>query len=261
MRRHEKPIADLARKFGVSISRVSTQAPLPVEATEIDAQIISRVSDFTMTSRERLWALISAVRYLERLGIEGDFVECGVWRGGSVMAMTHTLIDVGNTDRRIWLYDTYEGMTAPTDLDVAEDSGMAAQSLLASTPVADGDNIWCVASLEDVVTNVLGTGYPRANLEFVRGPVEQTLDVQVPDTIALLRLDTDWYESTHASLTHLYSKLVPGGVCILDDYGHWQGARTAVDRFFEESNVRPLMPIDFSGRIFIKPYGPTHIIE
>lgn len=255
MRAHEKFIADAARRFGLSISRTSTKQPLPVEATTTDERVIDVVSPYTMTSRERLWSLIQSVRYISQLEVPGDFVECGVWRGGSVMTMALTLMDLNQVNRTLWLYDTFEGMTRPTDVDVAADSGMTAQELLDSTPIADGDNVWCVASLDDVRTNVLGTGYPEDHVRFVTGPVEETLEFEIPDRIALLRLDTDWYESTRASLEHLYGKLVPGGVCILDDYGHWQGARKAVDEFFLADNVRPLMmPIDFSGRVFIKPH-------
>lgn len=255
MRGYEKVIADTARRFGISISRISSQAALPVEASETDADIIDSVSPFTMTSRERLWALISAVRYLERAGIAGAFVECGVWRGGSVMTMAYTLLESGNSSRQLWLYDTYSGMTPPTEVDIAADTGVSAESLLERTPVADGDNVWCVASLTDVRSNVMSTGYPEDRFVFVEGPVEETLSESSPDTVALLRLDTDWYESTRASLEHLYPRLAPGGVCILDDYGHWKGARKAVDDFFSEQHIRPLMmPIDFSGRIFIKPH-------
>ena len=248
----------MARRVGVSISRTSSIPPLPVEATTEDARIIDSVSSFTMTSRERLWSLIQAVRYVENQGLQGDFVECGVWRGGSVMTMAHVLLQGGDGQRTLWLYDTYAGMTEPTDIDVAADTGASARDILASTPVADGDNVWCVASLADVRANVGSTGYPMDRLRFVEGPVEQTLLDRVPDSIALLRLDTDWYESTRVSLEVLYPRLVPGGVCILDDYGHWQGARAAVDEFFSSNALRPLMiPIDFSGRIFIKPFASS----
>ena len=80
-----------------------------------------------------------------------------------------------------------------------------------------------------------------------------TLLDRVPEQIAILRLDTDWYESTKTELEVLYPRLAPGGICILDDYGHWQGARQAVDEYFSHNQPRPLiMPVDFSGRIFIK---------
>ena len=254
MKAYERWINAAARPFGVQVSRLGSHGnQLPVEATESDAELIASLRPFTMTSATRLWSLIQAVRFLEREGIEGDFVECGVWRGGSVMAMASTLMQMQSTARRLWLYDTFEGMTEPTERDVEAASGMKASTLLASTEIADGNNVWCVAGLDDVQRNVASTGYPSSQCTFVVGDVAQTLKRESPERIALLRLDTDWFESTQASLTALYPKVVVGGICILDYYGHWRGAREAVDEYFTVRDYVPLMhPIDFSGRIFVK---------
>lgn len=210
-----------------------------------------------MTSGERLWSLINAVRHVIDNRVPGDFVECGVWRGGSVMAMAHELSALNVSDRQIWLYDTYAGMTAPTAADVESGTGVTAANMLSNTEVADGDNVWCVAGLADVQRNVFSTGYPREQFTFVEGDVAQTLLESAPEQISLLRLDTDWYESTRMELEVLYPRLAVGGVCIFDDYGHWQGARKAVDEYFEGLGHRPYMhPIDYSGRVLIKtqPY-------
>ena len=251
----EEFVGKTASRFGLSISRVSTlENRLPVEATSQDRAVIDSVRPFTMTSPERIWSLLRAVEYVHENKVTGDFVECGVWRGGSVMAMIAQLQKLKAPERRIWLYDTFEGMTAPTGLDVDSVAGVTAAQLLESTDVADGNNVWCVASIEDVETNLFRTGYSQGNLIFVKGDVAVTLQETAPEQIALLRLDTDWYESTKAELETLYPKLVPGGVCILDDYGHWKGARKAVDEYFQQLGARPLvMPIDFSGRMFTKP--------
>lgn len=206
-----------------------------------------------MTSNERLWSLLNAVRHVVDTRVAGDLVECGVWRGGSVMAMASELKSLGSTDRRIWLYDTFAGMTAPTTEDVEEGTGVTAYSMLKSTPVADGDNVWCVAGLADVQANVRSTGYPFEQFTFIEGDVGKTLLQTAPEKISLLRLDTDWYESTKMELEVLYPRLSIGGVCIFDDYGHWQGARRAVDEYFEKLGYRPYMhPIDYSGRVLIK---------
>lgn len=206
-----------------------------------------------MTSNERLWSLLNAVRHVVDTRVAGDLVECGVWRGGSVMAMASELKSLGSTDRRIWLYDTFAGMTAPTTEDVEEGTGVTAYSMLKSTPVADGDNVWCVAGLTDVQANVRSTGYPFEQFTFIEGDVGKTLLQTAPEKISLLRLDTDWYESTKMELEVLYPRLSIGGVCIFDDYGHWQGARRAVDEYFEKLGYRPYMhPIDYSGRVLIK---------
>jgi len=207
-----------------------------------------------MTSSERIWALLESVRYMTAQGIPGSVVECGVWRGGSMMAAALQLQALDAADRELWLYDTFTGMTEPTDEDREAASGVTAQELLASTPVADGDNVWCLADENDVRANMNSTGYPADLLTFVKGDVSQTLKQSAPDQVALLRLDTDWYASTKVELEVLYQRLTPGGICILDDYGHWEGARKAVDEFFIEQPPRPLMiPIDYSGRVFVKP--------
>ena len=256
MRTYERAIDRLARRFGVVISRAgSAENRLPVEATTEEARYIADLKPFTMTSSERLWALINAVRYVTNEGIEGDFAECGVWRGGSVMAMAGELCRLGVSNRRIWLYDTYAGMTAPTEKDVEAGTGASASAMLDSTSVADGNNVWCVAGRTDVEANVYSTGYPRDQFTFIEGDVAQTLRTAVPESLALLRLDTDWYESTKIGLEVLYPRLVRGGVCILDDYGHWEGARHAVDEYFASHGPRPFMhPIDYSGRLFIKTH-------
>jgi len=206
-----------------------------------------------MTSPERLWSLLGAVRHVVNTEVAGDFVECGVWRGGSVMAMAKELRALGVTDRRIWLYDTFAGMTPPTSADIEAGSGVTAREMLATTPVQGGDNVWCVAGREDVEENVRSTRYPFEQFTFVEGDVAQTLRQNAPEKIAILRLDTDWYESTKVELEVLYPRLSVGGVCILDDYGHWQGAREAVDEYFDKLGSRPYMhPIDYSGRVMIK---------
>ena len=248
-------MARTARKLGLEISRVSSQGRrLPVEALPSDAAAIASLQDYTMTSAERLWSLMESVRYVVNEGISGDFVECGVWRGGSVMAMLNELRNLKAMDRRVWLYDTFAGMTPPSSADVEASTGRHAYELLSATPKGTGNNVWCIADLHDVTRNITSTGYPMDLIEFVEGDVVETLADRIPETVALLRLDTDWYESTRASLETLYPRLAVGGICILDDYGHWQGARKAVDEYFTELGHRPLMhPIDYSGRIFMKP--------
>lgn len=254
MRTIEAWIDKAARACGLQISRVSSHyMRLPIEASPEDSAVIASLRPFTMTSGERLWSLLNAVRYVVDAGIPGDFVECGVWRGGSVMAMASQLVRMGVTDRQIWLYDTFTGMTAPTDHDVEAASGTRARDLLATTSPGDGNNIWCIADKADVERNIASTTYPTSRFTLIGGDVAETLLEHVPTTISLLRLDTDWYESTRISLEVLYPRLAVGGVCILDDYGHWQGARRAVDEYFEVRGIRPFMhAIDFSGRVFIK---------
>jgi len=255
VKRYEDVIDRTARRLGLQVSRVaSAHDRLPGDATPADAAVIAALRPYSMTSAERLWTLLNAVRYIVAEGVPGDVVECGVWRGGSMMAAAGELVRQGDTERTLWLYDTYAGMTPPTEADVEAGTGVTAAEMLASTSVGDGNNVWCVAGRSDVEANMGSTGYPMERITFVEGDVAQTLLTSAPSSIALLRLDTDWYESTKVGLEVLYPKLAVGAVCILDDYGHWEGARKAVDEYFAEHGPRPFMhPIDYSGRVFLKP--------
>jgi bifunctional ADP-heptose synthase (sugar kinase/adenylyltransferase) len=100
---------------------------------------------------------------------------------------------------------------------------------------------------------MLMTGYPSSNLIFVQGKVEETLPRVIPDNISLLRLDTDWYESTRHELIHLFPLLSKSGVLVLDDYGYWAGARKAVDEYVVENNIKILLDrVDGTGRVGLK---------
>lgn len=213
-----------------------------------DAQIITRVSAFTMTSIERLSAMIDSVRYIVASKIPGSIVECGVWRGGSMMAAALAMIEEGNTDRNLYLYDTFDGMSSPDDaVDRSFDNTLASTQLRAEEK---GTGIWCKASLDDVRANVLSTGYQSENVHFVKGKVEDTIPAVLPNEIAVLRLDTDWYESTKHELEYLYPRLSKGGLLIIDDYGHWKGARRACDEYFSKLDNPPfLQRIDYTGRL------------
>ena len=162
------------------------------------------------------------------------------------------LLRKGISDRKIWLYDTFEGMSAPSQVD-KNVQGHAASALLDVQDKKDDTSIWCYASMEDVQRNLYATGYPKDNLVFVRGKVEDTLSKNMPGPLSLLRLDTDWYESTKIELELLYPLLVRNGVLIIDDFGFWEGAKKAVVEYFDKiEEPRFLHRIDFTGRILIK---------
>ncbi len=247
-------IQSLARRLGIEVTRYrpSGDGVIPADIDASAAATIRAVRPYTMTSPERLFALIQAVRYVSRASVPGDVVECGVWRGGSMMAAAMTLLERNDVSRELYLFDTYEGMTAPTPRDVSLD-GHAARDLLNARPRSEEDPVWAYAQLESVKAAMHGTGYDPARVRFVRGPVEQTVPGSAPQRIALLRLDTDWYESTRHELLHLYPRLARGGVLIIDDYGHWKGARQAVDEYLAETGAKLLLHrIDYTGRVAVK---------
>ena len=214
-------------------------------------QIYKAASSFSMTSPERMYAAYQAAKYITQNNIPGDVVECGTWKGGSAMICALTLLHFNSKQRKIYLYDTYEGMSNPTEKDVSLDEMSAFKNW--NKINKKEEKIFCYSPLEEVKQNVFSTGYPSENFIFVKGKVEDTIPETVPEKIALLRLDTDWYESTYHEMKHLYHKLSKQGVLIVDDYGHWKGAKDAVDQFFEEINLKPLLNrIDYTGRIMIK---------
>jgi O-methyltransferase len=224
---------------------------LPPDVAPEDGAILRRVADFTMTGIERPLALLHAVRYLAHRGVAGSIVECGVWKGGSMMATALALMDEGDSARDLYLYDTFEGMSPPTDADATTDGTPASVHLDRDEK---GTGYWCRAGIDEVRANMASTGYPEARIHYVKGPVEQTIPEKLPPgPVALLRLDTDWYESTRHELIHLFPLLAPGGVLIVDDYGHWQGAKKAVDEYLATlPRVPYLHRIDYTGRLLIK---------
>lgn len=218
------------------------------DVTEEEWAIINRCQPFTMTSIDRLVASIRSVDHINTHQIPGDLVECGVWKGGSAMAMAMTLVRRGDTSRQVYLYDTFTGMTPPEKED-QDFNGTTAEKLL----VQDPDNYRCEASMEEVSANMSNTGYPASQINLIKGPVEETIPSIIPEKIALLRLDTDWLASTRHEMIHLFPRLVQGGIIIIDDYGHWKGSRQAVDEYLSEHNIRLFLSrIDYSGRIGVK---------
>ncbi|NEB99768.1 TylF/MycF/NovP-related O-methyltransferase [Streptomyces anulatus] len=222
----------------------------PADYDDEAKETIRAVKPYSMTSPERLNAFILATRHIVRYNIPGSIVECGVWRGGSMQACARTLLAAGETERDLYLFDTYEGMTPPTAEDLRRD-GRPAQELLD----AQGKDrpIWAVASLEDVQAGFDTVPYPKERVHYVRGRVEDTVPGQAPEQISILRLDTDWYASTKHELEHLYDRLVPGGVLLIDDYGYWQGSRQAVDEFLDKTGEQLLLLRMDEGRIAVKP--------
>jgi hypothetical protein len=213
--------------------------------------VIKRVEPYTMTSPHKLAALCHSVEYIWKNKIPGSIVECGVWRGGSMMAAALSLIRVGDVSREIILFDTFEGMPPPTEKDKHRTLGISAAELLSGRDKTD--NAWAIAPLELVRRNVISSGYPEENIKFVKGNIEDTIPQHSPTRISLLRLDTDWYESTRHELKYLYPLLSTGGVLIIDDYGCWDGARKAVDEYVEANRLQLLLTrIEPTGRIGVK---------
>jgi len=233
---------DFIRSFGLDVVRFP-----PVDFRSDEREIFQAVRPLTMTSPERIYVLIQAVRYLTKAAIPGGIVECGVWKGGSMAAAARALLQMNDVGRDLYLFDTFRGMTQPGTMDV-DYSGKQASKVWAAS-----NGAWCDAPLEQVKNVLNATGYPKERIHFIEGRVEDTIPASAPQSIALLRLDTDWYESTHHELVHLFPRLTRAGVLIIDDYGHWQGSRKACDEYFEQNRVPILLNrIDVGGRIAVR---------
>jgi hypothetical protein len=172
--------------------------------------------------------------------------------------MIRTLQDMGVDDRDIYLFDTFEGMSEPTELDKTQFGDERALETWQEAK-EKGETPWPywfgpdVFTLEKVRDALLESGYPAERLHFVKGKVEDTIPENGPEQIALLRLDTDWYESTRHELEHFYPRLQHNGVLILDDYGHWDGARQAVDEYFGARDRVLFARVDYGARLLVKP--------
>ncbi len=219
-----KPIRFIKNIFGSD-----KKAPAyPADFEPFHIEIIEKVRPYTMTSAERLFALIEAVKYVIKYQVPGDIVECGVWKGGSMMAIAETLKKLGVTNRQLYLYDTFAGMTAPTEADKAQNEQSAADLLMKDAMHKKESVVWAFSTLDEVQKNLALIDYPAQHIHFIEGDVLQTIPAVAPKEIALLRLDTDWYESTKHEMEHLYPNLSNKGVLIIDDYGFWKGSRLAI---------------------------------
>jgi len=241
-------------KAGFEIHKKENVQEFPIDFDNDTTEIIKSTKPFSLASKERHFAIIEAVKYVTKHQIPGDIVECGVWKGGSVMIIAKTLINLKNQEKEIHLFDTFEGMTKPTEFDIPS-SGSKLDTAKHFEKFKTGDDFsnWCKADLNEVKNNVYSTGYNKEKFHFIKGKVENTLPQFAPEKISILRLDTDWYESTLHELIHLFPKLVKGGVLIIDDYGFWKGSKKAVDEYFTKNITKILLNrIDSTGRIAIK---------
>ncbi|MDP6891131.1 MAG: TylF/MycF/NovP-related O-methyltransferase [Phycisphaerales bacterium] len=230
-----------------SIHKLRGKDRFPPDFTEGDREIIRAVQPYTKTSRERILAMIRSVQYITHCAIPGAIVECGVYKGGSMMAAARTLLDLHCQNRDLYLFDTFEGMGQPTEEDINIKGLIAVNERPNRTE-------WSRCPLETVQEAFKKTAYDPNRIHYVKGMVEDTVPDDAPGQIALLRLDTDWYESTRHELEHLYPRLVSGGILIIDDYGHWEGARKATDEYIKMHQLRLFLNrIDYTGRLAVKP--------
>ena len=256
MNKYREIIKNIINKFNFKIEHKNSwykrNEHFIAEISDLELEILKNISYYSMSTPANHWAIIQSIKHIKENSIKGDLVECGVWRGGNLI-LFKKLIDQHKLDKKIFAFDTFEGMPEPTinDYDLKD---IKAQQIYDNYKTKDIK--WCYSTLEEVKKNIFKF-YPDydESFKFIEGKVETTLknSKNLLDQISLLRLDTYFYESTKIELEILYPKLSSGGVLIIDDYGHWKGSRKAVDEYFElDKNFMWLHRIDYASRILIK---------
>lgn len=252
-------IKKFLRIFKLEIRRVLIKNPisfknLPKDKSQFDKWHKLCDGQSLNVSRDRFLSLFQSMKYIYDNNIKGDFVECGVFMGGSSMMMAFCMKNFKSKTykRKLWMYDTFEGMTRPNKDDVNILNENALKLLNTKKKIENEKDIWAYSSLATVIRNLKKTNLNKSQYTFIKGPVEKTLKNKKPNKIALLRLDTDFYSSTKSELEFLYSRVEKNGIVLIDDYGHWKGCKKAVDSFFKNKKNIFVHPVDYSGLIILK---------
>lgn len=206
-------------------------------------QIFDKCKPYTCLSVERFYNIFKSIEYIATANIPGDILECGVFLGGSILGAAHFADHFGLKDRKFYLCDTFEGFPTNTiETDIAGSSADLSEL-----------KIFNQGFRHIVEKNIAESGLDGNNFIFIHGLVENTLPEIDLKPLSYLRLDTDYYQSTMIEMEILYPKLNTDGVLIIDDYGHYDGARNAVEDYFKRAGRRPLLQrTDYTGRCGIK---------
>lgn len=246
-KKSEKSLSKLYKELNLYISGRKGRFDIEEDFWEIN----KKCEIYTLTSIERRYALYQSIKFVVKNKIPGDIVECGVLGGASMKLCALALLQLNDTKRKLYLYDTYSGMSEPTERDRRFWDNKSAVDFLKD--MKDYFSTEFSVPLEVVKKNLFSTGYPKENIIFVKGKVEDTIPGIVPEKISILRLDTDWYESTYHELVHLFPILAKHGILIIDDYGYWKGNKEATDKYLKEHKIKIfLQRIDEWGRLAIK---------
>jgi hypothetical protein len=212
--------------------------------------------DKTMVSANHLNFLQAIIKKINDEGISGDIVECGVWKGGCSMWMMICQKKY-NMERTFYLYDTFDGMTFPDSNKDAKEAVDIYNKINQGKYTRNYDkwhqeNKWAYAPIDIVKENINLSLYDESKIQYVIGDVCSTLNTTVPLEISILRLDTDWYNSTKKELDVLFPLVTKNGYIIIDDYYAWKGSRTATDEFLQ-INKEKITVIDTktTGGIFV----------
>lgn len=218
-----------------------------------------RMSAISSHGQNEAVDLLNSVQHVKTANLAGDFVECGVYMGGSSAEMIYAA-GLLNLEKNMWMYDTYNGVPEPSEEDTIELSAGHVTSTLEwwreNKQDKNGESAWCYSSLEDVKTNIqeftAGCGY-RGSVHYVKGLVQDTIPKEAPEKISILRVDVDLVEPTMHVLKHLYPRVVSGGHVILDDYGKFPSIKSEIDKFFATQGNPYIYRVNYNCRHIIKP--------
>ena len=185
-------------------------------------ELYQAVQDCTLLDAERIHSLWNLTNGINRRGIIGDIVECGSYKGGSSAVLRACM----GKHRKLWIYDSFEGMPETTELD-----GEEARKYVGT----------CLASKEDAIEILRATGARGDEFVIMEGLYEDTFKKKLPEQVALLHCDADWYDSVSIVLETFYSLIPVGGCVILDDFGFWEGCRRAFYDFCQKHGEKPLL--------------------
>lgn len=260
----------LVGSLGYEIRRkesVIPQSEQPFQGYDLEQEArenIELVRSYTMVPYAGLVTLYQQVVFCETQGTPGDFVECGTWNGGAVGLMALGNLKHGSTRRHIHLFDSFKGVPEP---DESIDGKKAVQQVLSVGGGTKG-RLVSVEGFYEKLADGVGTleankylletivGYDPCFLHYHEGWFQDTLPKVAPQigSIAILRLDGDWYASTKVCLQYLYDRVVGGGFVIIDDYGCYEGCKRAIDEFMKQEGIQVFLNhIDSERRYWIKP--------
>jgi O-methyltransferase len=213
--------------------------------------LLAKIHPYTFCSYKRLKNIWMLAEMIEKNKTKGAFVECGVWKGGCAAIMVY-IAQKYNSKRKIYLFDSFEGLPEPTQKDGKRAifySNGKSQGKLKSIKKAIGK----LAEVQHILFSTLKL--KRKYVYFYKGWFQFTIPKYKNKVrqIAILRLDADWYESTKTCLNEFYNQVIPGGFVILDDYENWPGSKRALDEFFKKRKISPkVIKIDSAGIYFKK---------
>ena len=236
----------------VPIEKIDLNTQFP-ESNFAEKKILKICNKFSMTGYERLFSLIQSIHYIYNNRVNGDFVECGVWKGGNLILFQKMIQYLKIKNKKIYGFDTFEGMSNPTNVDKFINGVKAIDYLKKQKKHRNLDNAHAYSPIFDVSKNYKKNTKNNKNLLLIKGKVEETLKIKknLPKKISILRLDTDFYESTKIELETLYPRLSKNGILIIDDYGEWAGSKKATDEYFCNKKIT-MFKVDRACRIIFK---------